>query len=120
MSSEENFHDFLLDIKEEIELRIKKDRTEGFDMVLIKFFAHTNQKEHVLDFSEAQKEALLRMTHTLLVIGEYSDELHKQTPDQDPDMLFDELYEYCYSDLILPQEVVLDAVEEIVDALFAE
>jgi|GEM_PF-4094780 len=120
MHTEEVFQKILVSISEEIELRIEEDRSEGFDAVLKSLFKKSDQQKAVRNFSEAQKEALLRLTHALLVIGEYGDELEKQTPDQDIDAVVDELYDYCYAQLILPPEMILEPVAEIVETLYAE
>lgn len=120
MNTEQIFEQITVAITEEIELRIEEDREEGFDVVLQSVFKAADKQNTIRTFSPVQQEALLRMTHALLVIGEYGDELCKQMPEHEVDELIDELHEYCYASLIEPHERILEPVADSVEMLFAQ
>jgi hypothetical protein len=120
MDTEQSFESLLVAITESVNVRIQQDLEMGFDNVLLLYFEKKLDKKTLALFSPLQKEAVLRMTHAMMILGEYAEELQQEMPDHEVEEWIDELHDYCYASLIEPQEMVLEPVADLVETLFAE
>lgn len=120
MDTEESFESLLIAITEEVNVRIQQDLELGLDKVLMLYFEKKLNKKTLALFSPLQKEAVLRMTHAMMLLGEYGEELQTQMVEYEIEELIDELHDYCYPSLIEPHELILEPIADVVETLFSE